>query len=573
MASNEDRNSPSRDASELASQAAEAATGQNMLSDFRINDLLDTAKLLFAQATKHPAPLTQEYNVFLGELKKVVSGTSDLAPEPGDKRFADPIWKENKLYSTMLQSYLALDSSLKNYAGKAGLEAKEAGRATFLLSQVSDALAPTNFLLGNPVALKRAVETNGKSLLEGFQNFLGDVVEGRPIPSQVDGRSFKVGENLAVTPGHVVLRTEMFELLQYSPRTEQVRQRPILVIPSIINKYYAFDLAPGRSLCEYIVKRGFTLFTMVWKNPQTAHDHWGMEAYMDAMDAAIGAVHDITGVEDPSVFAVCGAGPVLVSLAGYYAASKQRKIGSLTLMVSPLDTMGMAQAKGIGDFMDPEVTKLTKHIPKNDRISANEFTLLFAMLRPNDLIWNYWINNYLMGNKPPVFDVLYWNADGTGMTAQYNKEFSVFSEANPLVTPGAMTVKGTPIADIAALDFDSYVVAALTDHICVWPAVYRSAQMLGDRSQFVLSGSGHVQTIVSPPGNAKSHYFLNPSKPAAADEWFKNATKVQGTWWDHIIAWWTERSGPLVAAPSAPGNERHPPLGKAPGTYVFEKAS
>ena len=573
MASNEDRSSSSRDASELASQAAEAATGQNMLSDFRINDLLDTAKLLFAQATKHPAPLTQEYNVFLGELKKVLSGTSDLAPEPGDKRFADPIWKENKLYSTMLQSYLALDSSLKNYAGKAGLEAKEAGRAAFLLSQVSDAVAPTNFLLGNPQALKRAVETNGKSLLDGFQNFLGDVTEGRPIPSQVDGRSFKVGENLAVTSGHVVLRTEMFELLQYSPQTEQVRQRPILVIPSIINKYYAFDLAPGRSLCEYIVKQGFTLFAMVWKNPQTAHDHWGMEAYMDAMDVAIGAVQDITGVADPSVFGVCGAGPVLVSLAGYYAARKQRKIGSLTLMVSPLDTVGMAQAKGIGDFMDPGVTKITKHIPKNDRISANEFTLLFAMLRPNDLIWNYWINNYLMGNQPPAFDVLYWNADGTGMTAQYNKEFAAFSEANPLVTPGAMTVKGTPIADIAAFDFDSYVVAALTDHICVWPAVYRSAQMLGDRSQFVLSGSGHVQTIVSPPGNAKSHYFLNSTKPAAADEWLDNATKVQGTWWDHIVAWWNVRSGPLVAAPSGPGNERYPPLGKAPGTYVFEKAS
>jgi len=573
MASNEDRSSSSRDASELASQAAEAATGQNMLSDFRINDLLDTAKLLFAQATKHPAPLTQEYNVFLGELKKVLSGTSDLAPEPGDKRFADPIWKENKLYSTMLQSYLALDSSLKNYAGKAGLEAKEAGRTAFLLSQVSDAVAPTNFLLGNPHALKRAVETNGKSLLDGFQNFLGDVTRADPFRHRSTAGRSRSARTLPSRQG----------MWCYAPRCSSccsIRRKRSKSDSGLSWSFrrLSTNITPSTSRRDEVCVntssnraspclrwsgkiRRQRMITGAWKPIWTP---WTSRSAPSTISP---------GVADPSVFGVCGAGPVLVSLAGYYAARKQRKIGSLTLMVSPLDMVGMAQAKGIGDFMDPGVTKITKHIPKNDRISANEFTLLFAMLRPNDLIWNYWINNYLMGNQPPAFDVLYWNADGTGMTAQYNKEFAAFSEANPLVTPGAMTVKGTPIADIAAFDFDSYVVAALTDHICVWPAVYRSAQMLGDRSQFVLSGSGHVQTIVSPPGNAKSHYFLNSAKPAAADEWLDNATKVQGTWWDHIVAWWNVRSGPLVAASSGPGNERYPPLGKAPGTYVFEKAS
>lgn len=551
----------------------EDVAGQNILGDLRVSELLNTGSNMFEQALRQPATVATEIAAFFSELGRIACGVSTVAA-PTDKRFADPAWSESTFYKKMLQGYAAWSQSLQSYGDNAGLDPKETGRAKFLLSQISDALAPTNFLFGNPAALKRAIESGGKSLLDGYQNLLSDAAAQKPLPSQVDDRPFKVGETIAATPGDVVLRTEMFELLQYRPQTEQVRERPILVVPSVINKYYAFDLAPGRSLLEYLVKNGFTVFTMVFRNPGREHDSWGMEAYMDAMDAAIDAVRDIRGIEDPHLWVVCGAGPLLASLAGYYAAMNQTKIGSLTLFVSPLDTGGINKTPVLGDFMDQKLIGLADRLPgKNDRISADEFALLFAMLRPNDLIWNYWVNNYLMGNDPPAFDILAWNADGTGMTAQFNRDFRAFADRNPLVTPGEMTVKGTPIADIAAFNFDSYVIGARTDHICPWPTVYRSAQMLGERCTFLLGGSGHIQTIVSPPGSSKAHYFLNADKSKDAEDWLASATKVPGTWWDHFAAWGHERSGAFVPAPTTAGNANHLSLGPAPGSYVLERAS
>jgi polyhydroxyalkanoate synthase subunit PhaC len=560
------------DTAEISGRVAESVTGQNLLGDLRISELLDTAAKLFEQALRQPATIAEENAHFVEELRKVLGGQSVLIPPRNDRRFNDPAWSENSFYRTLLQGYMAWSQSLQNYAQKAGLEPKETGRAKFLLSQVSEALAPTNFLFGNPSALKAAIDSGGKTLLEGYQNFLKDAAEQRPIPSQVDPRPFRVGENLAVTPGDVVMRNEMFELIQYAPQTEQVWQRPILFVPSIINKYYAFDLAPGRSLFEFLVKSGFTLFTMVFRNPRAEHDHWGMDAYIDATDAAFRAVQEISGVEDPHTIAVCGAAPIVVSLAGHYAARGERNIGSMTLFVALLDTSGMAETPGLGDFVDPKLNELAKRSPNlKDRISADELTLLFAMLRPNDLIWNYWVNNYLMGKQPAAFDVLYWNADGTGMTAQFNRDFRTFVEDNPLAKPGSMKVSGTPIADISRFDFDSYVIGAASDHICPWPSVYRSAQMLGGRSQFVLGGSGHIQTIVCPPGNTKASYFTNSDNSKPPEEWLQGAQKTQGTWWGHFSAWCGERSGPMVKAPTSPGSRRYPSLGTAPGTYVFEK--
>ncbi|HVR91937.1 MAG TPA: alpha/beta fold hydrolase [Novosphingobium sp.] len=556
------------------SLAGEAITGHNILGDFRLSELRETAAALLGHTIFNPSAAYQEGVSLFRELSAIANGQGTWKARSGDKRFSDPLWENNDYYNKMLQAYMAWAQSLQNYAAAAGFEGKAAGRAKFVLGQVSDALAPTNFLTGNPVALKEAWDSGGKSLIDGYRNFVGDAAARRPVPSQVDKRPFKVGENLAATPGNVVLRTEMFELLQYKAQTERVRERPILVVPSIINKYYAFDLAPGRSLFEYLVQQGFTLFTMVFRNPQKEHDHWGMAAYMNAIDTALEAVREIGEIEDPHLWVVCGSGPLVVSLAGSYAARNDRKIGSLTLFVAPLDMAGLAETDGLGDFNDPKISAIAERLPaKSDRITADEFTLLFAMLRPNDLIWNYWVNNYLMGKEPPAFDILAWNADGTGMTAQFNRDFRSFSEKNPLVTPGAMTVKGEPIADISNLDLDSYVIGARTDHICPWPTVYRSAQMLGDRCQFVLGGSGHIQTIVSPPGSAKATYFLNPDKTGSAAEWLEQARKVEGTWWEHFVAWCHERSGPFVSAPATASNARYSPLGAAPGTYVLEAAT
>jgi polyhydroxyalkanoate synthase subunit PhaC len=563
------RNRQDRD---IPDHVADSVAGQNLLVDLRISELLDTAAKLFDRAFRNPAAMAEEGAQLAQELQKIANGNSAWTPQRNDKRFNDPAWTENTFYKGMLQGYMAWSQSLQNFAEKAGFEAKETGRAKFLLSQVSEALAPTNFLFSNPSAIKAAIDSGGKTLLDGYQNFLEDAVEGRPVPSQVDFRSFKVGENLAVTPGDVVMRHEMFELIQYAPQTEGVWHRPILFVPSIINKYYAFDLAPGRSLFEFLVKSGFTLFSMVFRNPKPEHDHWGMEAYVEAIDAAFRTVQEISGVEDPHTIAVCGAAPLVVSLAGYYAALGERNIGSMTLFVAPLDTFGMTETPGLGTFVDSKLNDVVKRWPASkDRVSADELALLFAMLRPNDLIWSYWVNNYLLGRQPAAFDVLYWNADGTGMTAQFNRDFRNFVDENPLARSGAMTVKGTSIIDISKFDFDSYVIGAASDHICPWPTVYRSAQMLGERCQFVLGGSGHIQTIVCPPGNSKASYFTNPDNSSSPEEWLRTANRSKGTWWDHFSAWCGERSGSKEPAPSSPGSARHPSLGKAPGTYVFEK--
>jgi polyhydroxyalkanoate synthase len=355
---------------DIPDHVADSVAGQAILVDFRISELLDTATQLVDRAFRNPAAMAEEGAQLAHELQKIASGKSTWAPPRNDKRFNDPIWTENTFYKCMLQGYMAWSQSLQNFAEKAGFEAKEIGRARFLLSQVSEALAPTNFLFGNPAAIKAAVDSGGKTLLDGYQNFLKDAVEGRPVPSQVDFGSFKVGENLAMTPGDVVMRHEVFELIQYSPQTDQVWHRPILFVPSIINKYYAFDLAPGRSLFEFLVKSGFTLFSMVFRNPKPEHDDWGMEAYIEATDVAFRAVQEISGVEDPHAIAVCGAAPVVVSLAGYYAARSQRNIGSMTLFVAPLDTLGMTDTPGLGPFVDAKLNDVVKRWPvSRDRVT------------------------------------------------------------------------------------------------------------------------------------------------------------------------------------------------------------
>lgn len=562
---------PEGAANEQVKRAVESALGQNVTGDFLPSDLYGTAGDLWLRTAQQPLALAKAAFGFWGEMARVVSGSSEKRePEPGDRRFADKAYTDNPLYSRLLQTYLAWRASLKGFAEEAQLNDKE----RFLLDQLVEAAAPTNTLLGNPTALRTAVETKGDSLVKGAKNVIGDIRKRRPIPSQVDESAFAVGENLAVSPGSVVLRTEMFELIQYRAQTAEVHERPILIVPSIVNKFYIFDIAPGRSIIEYYIGKGHTVFMLAWRNPQKRHDRWGMSDYQDSIDAAIDATSAITGSPDVNLWAVCGAGPVAVSLAGYYAAKKTRKINSLLLVVSPLDTKAMASAPSLSAFAEPEnetARNLIRKVSRNKRISANEFTLLFAMLRPNDLIWNYWVSNYLMGQTPSAFDVLYWNGDGTGMTAQFNHDFSQFVEDNPFVTDGAMKVRDTAIAPLSELDIDSYVLGAATDHLCVWQSVYRSSQLLGARSQFVLGNSGHIQTIVCPPTNTKASFFTNEAQPATAEEWRETATRHAGSWWDHGVAWTSVRAGKMVDAPKAEGSPDFPPLAAAPGTYVHER--
>lgn len=545
--------------------------GQYVLGDFRPSDLLEAAGDMARQARRQPGAVLEAGIGFLKGISKVVAGESAREPQPSDRRFSDPAWKESRFFNGVLQGYLELNDALQAYAKKSGLDPNQIERAEFLMTQIADALAPTNFLPTNPAALRRARETRGASLWAGLKMFADDVAKRRPIPSQVDESAFKIGENLAVTKGSVVFRHDMFELLQYAPQTPQVRERPIYVVPSIVNKFYVFDIAPKRSVLEYFVQKGFTVYVMAWRNPRPEHDFWGMPDYIDAIDAGLDTARSISNADTVNMWAVCGAGPLATSLVAHHKSAGQKKVNSLMLFVSPLDMSAMSNAPTIGAFVDKQAMPVVKKEIRKKRMSSRQFTLLFAMLRANELIWNYWVSNYLMGIKPTAFDILYWNGDGTGMTAQYNYDFSSFVDQNPLVHAGEMMVRGRPIAPLDDLGIDSYVLGAATDHLCVWQGVYRSAQMLGKRSQFVLGNSGHIQTIVCPPSNPKASFYTNTSLPDTPGEWFNTATKNQGSWWDHCVAWTHERAGKLIDAPESEGNEQYPALGAAPGTYIHDR--
>jgi polyhydroxyalkanoate synthase len=442
------------------------------------------------------------------------------------------------------------------------------------MTQIANAIAPPNCLLTNPEALRAAVESRGVTLARGGLNALDDLRHRRPLPSSVDESEFEVGGNLAVTPGSVVWRTEMFELIQYAPQTDDVYAVPVLIVPSIVNKFYVFDLAPERSVIEYLVQQGFTVFVLAWRNPGKRHDRWGMAEYQAAVLAGIDLAREIRGTDRVNLWAVCGAGPVAVSAAAYLEAIGEQKVNSLLLVVSPLDTAAMSEAPGIGAFLDadePAAPEPVARAVRSRRLSARDFAVLFAMLRSNEMIWSFWVSGYLLGKPPPAFDVLYWNADGTGMTAQFNHDFSTFVDENPFLASGAMSVQDTPIADLGSLSFDSYVLGAKTDHLCIWQAVYRSAQLLGPESLFVLGNSGHIQTIVSPPGNPRASFRSGPASHESPADWLAASEEHAGSWWPHYVDWLAKRSGDLVTAPGVAGDEAHPVIDAAPGLYVHER--
>ena len=370
---------------------------------------------------RQPISLMQAGLGLMGELFRIGVGQSALSPEPSDKRFSDPAWRQSWFHRRLLKSYLAWARALQSYAHDSSSDPRESQPAGFLMSQIIDAMAPTNALLLYPAASKRFIETGGDSMRPGLANMFDDIGKGSVIPSQSDDRLFKVGENLAATPGVAVLRTETFELMQYTPQTEAVFERPMLFIPALVNKFYVLDLAPGRSLFEHFIKSGVTLLT-AWRNPPPEHHHWGIEEYQDAIDKAITVVLEITGAEDLNLWGVCGASPIVVSVLGYYTATRQRKVNSLGLLVPILDLATLRQMEGIGPFVGQKsVLPRAKKRPR--RMSSRELGLLFALLRSNDLIWNYWVSNYLMEEDPPIFDVLTWNNDGTGMTAKTQRGF------------------------------------------------------------------------------------------------------------------------------------------------------
>ncbi|MGE3287328.1 MAG: PHA/PHB synthase family protein [Pseudonocardia sp.] len=504
-----------------------------------------------------------------GELGRVVAGRSDAAPSARDRRFADEAWRTNPLLRRVLQAYLAAGGTARALLSDAELDWRDRARLEFALDNAIAAFAPSNNPLTSPTAWKALIDTGGGNVVAGIRNLVGDLVSAPRVPSMVRPDAFEVGTDLAVTPGAVVARTEVFELIQYAPRTPSVRTRPLVVVPPVINKFYIADLAPGRSLVEYLVDHGQQVFMVSWRNPDARHRDWGLDTYGGAITEAIDAALQITGADAASLLGFCSGGTlqsmVLAALArrGELAG----KIASFGLAVCVLDQ----ERAGVAGALLDEGTAKTAAAVSGARGYLDGRTLaeVFAWLRPDDLIWNYWVNNYLQGRDPAPFDILFWNADTTRMAARLHHDFLDLGLANALVTPGAASMLGEPV-DLSAVTVDGYVVAGVADHISPWQNCYRSAQLFGGDTRFVLSTSGHIAAIVNPVENRKAAHQV--AAPAGdADGWRRTTPVTSGSWWPDYLAWLGERSGPEQDAPADLGAPGLPALDEAPGTYVLDR--
>ena len=384
----------------------------------------------------------------------------------------------------------------------------------------------------------------------------------------VDGSGFVVGDNIAATPGGVVFRNEVLELIQYAPQTDEVYEVPALVVPPTINKYYALDLAPDRSLVEFGVRQGRQMFLISWRNPDTRHASWGLDTYVRGVLDALDAVEEITGSTRTVLGGACSGG-ILASIAAAYLAAvgQQDRLAALVLAVTVIDN---EDAGTMAALVDARLAARAKaKSARKGYLDGRDLAEVFAWLRPGDLVWNYWVNNYLLGKRPPAFDILFWNSDTTRMTAALHADFVDLAIENSLTKPGALTVLGTPI-DLARITVDSYMVAGIADHITPWESCYRSAQLFGGTTRFVLSTSGHIAALVNPPGNPKASFHSNHDLTSDATAWLHDSDLHRGSWWVDLDRWLDERCGAQRPAPRQLGSPALSVLADAPGTYVLD---
>jgi polyhydroxyalkanoate synthase subunit PhaC len=503
-------------------------------------------------------------------LVGVVLGATDVELPERDKRFADPAWRENPLYRRVGQSYVVVSEAMDRLADgpDAGGDWRRAAQARYTSSLLSAFAAPTNVLPGNPAALKRAFDTAGLSVARGALHFAHDLVANGGMPSQVDTRPFVVGENLAATAGAVVYRDDICELLQYAPSTARIRSRPLLMVPPQVNKHYFLDLAPGRSLVEYLVQHGVPFFSLVWRNPTTPdHGAWGLEAYVAAQLRALDVVAEISGSDDVNLLGACAGGLTSALMLGYLAAHAQDRVRSATFAISMIDSSYPNVLSLTAD--ERLLRRIDKDAKRRKVYDRNDVARTFAWMRPNDLVFNYVINNWLMGNDPPAFDVLAWNNDGTNLSARFDGEMLRIYARNAAAHPGAVTVLDTPI-DLGRIECDNCIIAGRTDHITPWMPCYMTSRLLPGPSEVIVTSTGHIQTIVNPPGKPRARYFTGPEPGPDPQAWLRDATEVEGSWWPRYAEWLLARSGDERDAPARLGSRRHPPGDPAPGRYVLE---
>jgi polyhydroxyalkanoate synthase subunit PhaC len=490
-----------------------------------------------------------------------------IAPERRDRRFADPAWAKNPWWFGLQQSYLLWARSMHELVDVAPLDGPGKIKADFAVRVLVDALAPTNVLAGNPAALQRAMETGGLSLLAGAANMARDVATNGGRPRQVDVSGFRVGENLAATPGKVVYRNHLMELLQYAPQTPTTYEIPLLLSPPWINKYYVMDLAPGRSFAEWAVQHGHTVFAISYRNPDATMRDVALDDYLlHGPHTALDVIGEITGSPQVNIAGLCLGGTLTTMLLAHLAHRGEDRIRSATLLNTLLD---FSEPGMLGSFTDARsVQRLARKMAETGVLEGRDMSLTFDLLRANDLIWSYVATGWLMGESPPAFDILAWNADHTRMPAAMHAFYLRYCYGENQLARGEMELAGTPLR-LPEIPEEIYLLAAKEDHIVPWTSSYEATQLFTSPVRFVLSSSGHVAGIVNPP-NPKARHWVNDATPPEPDDWLAGAQEHEGSWWHDWAEWIAERAGARREPPPM-GSDDFPPLADAPGTYVHER--
>ena len=491
-----------------------------------------------------------------------------------DRRFKDDAWKENEVFDFIKQSYLLSARYVQDVVKQVdGLDAKTAQKVDFYSRQFVDAMSPSNFLLTNPEVLRKTAETGGENLLKGLNNLLSDLEQGKGKLriKMTDTEAFRLGENIGISPGKVVYQNDLMQLIQYTPSTETVLKRPLLIAPPWINKFYILDLRPRNSFVRWAVSQGHTVFMISWVNPDAKLAEKNFEDYMqEGYLAALDAIERATGEREVNAIGYCLGGTLLSSTLAYMAAKKDDRIKSATFFVTLTD---FEDAGELGVFIDEEQLKaLEEKMNKRGYLEGSEMATTFNMLRANDLIWSFVVNNYLLGNDPFPFDLLYWNADSTRMPAKMHSFYlrKMYQE-NLLSKAGGITLSGVPI-DLRKIKTPAYFLSTREDHIAPWKSTYRGTQLLSGPKRFVLAASGHIAGVVNPPDSGKYSHWISKDLPNDAEEWFKGATEMAGSWWPDWHRWVTALGKEQVPA-RIPGKGKLKAIEDAPGSYVKVRLS
>ena len=506
-------------------------------------------------AGQHPAPVAQ--------------------PAPGDKRFTNADWSEDPYFDFLKQQYLLFTGWVEDLVdGANGLDAHERQKAQFFTRRMTDAMAPTNFLLTNPEALHETIETKGENLIRGLEMAIEDMEKshGRIAPRMSKDGAFQLGKDLASTPGKIVYRNDLMELIQYTPTTKKARKTPLLVIPPWINKFYILDLGEEKSFVRWAVEQGHTVFAISWVNPGEDLKDKAFEDYLkEGPLAALDAIEQATGETEVNATGYCIGGTLLATTLAYLAAKGQQdRIKSATFFTTLLDFSDVGE---LSVFIDEGmVARLEEHMKGNGILSGREMSSTFSQLRANDLIWSFAINSYLLGREPRPFDILHWNADSTNMPAAMHAYYlrNMYLE-NRLREKGGIEILGTPI-DLSKVKTPSYFLATKDDHIAPWKSVFESSRLFKGKTKYVLAGSGHVAGVINPPARKKYCHWTNAQKTDTPSEWMEGASQHPGSWWTDWSKWINRHAGKKDQKPRTPGKGKLPALGDAPGDYVKKRS-